>query len=59
MINMEKELEYRPIEEVRSEGNFVKAILFKPKVAPFIIGALGLGLLFVICLSEFLVRSLS
>ena len=47
MINMEKELEYRPIEEVKSEGNFVKAILFKPKVAPFIIGAFGLGLLFV------------
>lgn len=45
---MEKlELEYKPVEEVRAQGNFVKAIGFKPKLAPIIIGAIGILLLLV------------
>ena len=44
---MNEELVYKPVEEVKAEGKFVKAIGFKPKVAPIIGGVIGLVLLFV------------
>ena len=46
---MEKinEIEYKPIAEVKTEGQFLSAICFKPKAAPMIILAAGIALLFV------------
>ena len=42
-----EELKYINIEEVKTEGNFIKAINFKPKMPIFIVGAIGIALLFV------------
>lgn len=42
-----QELKYLPIEEVKTQGNFVKAINFKPKMPIIIVGAIGIALLFV------------
>lgn len=49
MIKMEKNetLEYRPVEEVKPEGNFLKAVCFKPKMAPIICIAIGIAMLLV------------
>ena len=38
-------LEYLPVEEVKAQGRFIKAIGFKPKTAPFIVAAMGIALL--------------
>jgi len=46
---MEKkiEIEYKNISEIKTQGNFISAICFKPKAAPFIILAVGIVFLFV------------
>ena len=42
-----KELKYLNIEEVKSEGNFIRAISFKPKMPIVVTGVAGIALLFV------------
>ncbi|MDO4198629.1 MAG: hypothetical protein Q4D13_06555 [Erysipelotrichaceae bacterium] len=42
-----KELEYKPVAELETEGNFVKYIGYKPKFAPYLVIAMGVALLFV------------
>ena len=41
------ELKYQNIEDVKTQGNFYKAINFKPKMAPIVCSIIGLALLFV------------
>ncbi len=38
-------MEYLPVEEVKPQGRFIKAIGFKPKAAPLIVTAMGIALL--------------
>ena len=38
-------MEYLPVEEVKAQGRFIKAIGFKPKAAPLIVAAMGIALL--------------
>ncbi|MBO4919114.1 MAG: hypothetical protein J5365_03050 [Erysipelotrichaceae bacterium] len=38
-------LEYLPVEQVKAQGRFIKAIGFKPKTAPLIVIAMGIALL--------------
>ena len=38
-------MEYLPVEEVKAQGRFIKAIGFKPKAAPLIVTAMGIVLL--------------
>lgn len=40
-------LKYVTIEKVKTEGNFAKAICFKPEVAPIVCGIVGILLLFI------------
>ena len=40
-------LKYVPLEKVKTEGNFAKAICFKPEVAPIVCGIVGILLLFI------------
>ena len=44
---MEKKetMEYLPVEEVKTQGRFIKAIGFKPKTAPVVVAAMGFALL--------------
>ena len=40
-------LKYVPIEKVKTEGDFAKAICFKPEVAPIVCGVVGILLLLI------------
>ena len=40
-------LKYLPIEKIKTEGNFAKAICFKPEAAPIVCGVVGVLLLFI------------
>ncbi|MBQ6560483.1 MAG: hypothetical protein IJL85_06610 [Erysipelotrichaceae bacterium] len=39
---MENKYVYLPVEEVKTQGNFIKAICFKPKTAPIVMIVVGL-----------------
>ena len=40
-------IKYVPIEKVKTEGNFAKAVCFKPEVAPIVCGIVGIAMLFI------------
>lgn len=40
-------IRYVPIEKVKTEGNFAKAVCFKPEVAPIVCGIVGIAMLFI------------
>ena len=45
---MEKRvIEYTKVEDVKPEGSFIRAITFKPKFAPILVGAFGIAMLFI------------
>ena len=41
-----EDIKFIPVEQVETEGKFIKAICFKPKTAPIVIGLVGVALLF-------------